>query len=126
MRARLDIIEALEHIIATRQGSKLIYEGGNNSEAKLLPQQKQFTSDMFVREYSIAIGKDTARIKFTYDYRVEGCLASWYMRLSDIMLINRNAKDMSKILSGAKGNGLTVKNVTPEGLEVVLKEYKKG
>jgi hypothetical protein len=105
MRGRIDVIEALEEIIKTRAGTVLLKDGGKHTNQKLMKGQEEFSSQVFAREYSIAVGKQRARVFFRYDYRAEGCNASLFINLSDIILIKNNAKDLDRMLGAVRGNG---------------------
>jgi len=127
MRGRIDVIEALEEIIKTRAGTILLKDGGRHTNQKLMKGQEEFSSQVFAREYSIEVGKQRARVFFRYDYRAEGCNASLFINLSDIILIKNNAKDLDKMLGAVRGNGkgeFPVVKVDPQGAEVKLKEVQ--
>ena len=124
MRGRIDVIEALEEIIKTRPGTIVEKDGGKHRNQKLMKGQEEFSSQVFAREYSIAIGNgQRARIFFRYDYRVEGCNASLYINLSDIILIKNHAKDLDRQITKTRGNGhgeFPVVSVDKQGVEVDL------
>ena len=124
MRGRIDVIEALEEIIKSRPGTILEKDGGRHRDQKLMKGQEEFSSQVFAREYSIAVGHHRARIFFRYDYRAEGCNASLYINLSDIILIKSHAKELDLMLGTVRGNGhkdFPVTNVSADGAEVKLK-----
>lgn len=126
MRYRIDIVEAFEWIVATRQGSELLHNGGHKAGDHLLQAQEKFPSDVRIREYGVKVGDKTAKIKFIYDYRVEGFSASMFIPLKDIILIKTRAKDLDRIVSQVRTNGkkegFPLKNITQDGADVVVKK----
>lgn len=125
MRKSMDVIEALEYIIKTRQGTVLLKDGGKRSSPKLMKGQEAFDSPLSTREYSIDLGKgERAFIKFIYDFRGRDTFAYFDIDLNDIFLIRQKAKELEKELSKAiKGNGhqeFPVISVDSNGAEVKL------
>lgn len=121
MRGRIDVIEALEEIIKTRAGTELLRDGSRGATQKLMKGQENFSSQVFAREYSISVGNGhRARIFFRYDYRTEGCNASLFINLQDIILIKNHAKDLDRMITTARGKEFPVVKVMPEGAEIDL------
>jgi hypothetical protein len=124
MRGRIDVIEALEEIIKTRTGTELLRDGGRHTDQKLMKGQEEFSSQVFAREYSIVVGNQRARVFFRYDYRTEGCNASLFLNLSDIILIKNHAKDLDRQIAKTRGNGhgeFPVVKIDKQGAEVEIK-----
>ena len=126
MRYRIDIIEAFEWIVATRPGTVLLHNGGRRASNDLLQAQEKFPSDVLTREYGVKVGDKIANIKFVYDYRIEGFSANMFIPLKSIILIKTRAKDLDRIVAQVRTNGnkegFPLKNITPEGAEVQVKQ----
>lgn len=126
MRGRLEFIEAFEAIVRGRPDARLMHNGGKGSAEELQKGQEEFASDRFVRMYDLkARSGRHVMIKFVYVYSIDGCDASVYIRMADIMVLREEMKDLDRIVSGVRNNGhFKVTNVTNDSASVSLKSDK--